>query len=198
MDSRRSIFSGQFYAGAAMDGTNSTDVDPQGLETGMEDLTALERLTPLLGVWQGAGHGEYPTIADFDYTETIRFRREAGADYLTYEQSTELVDAQGNLIRKSHWEAGVLKRLDGGRVELACVQGGGRVEVLRGYIITDGSPPGRLSLHFRSELIGNDERVRGTSREWHLDGDQFRYVIKMAAVGVDEPILHVEASLHKR
>ena len=93
--------------------------------------TTLEKLTPLLGVWQGRGHGEYHTIADFDYTETIRFRNEPGAAYLTYEQSTELVDAEGELIRRSHWEAGVLRPLEDGGIELACVQSGGRVEVLR-------------------------------------------------------------------
>ena len=181
-----------------MDGTDSTDVDSQGMGSGLEAPATLERLTPLLGVWQGSGHGEYPTIADFNYTETIRFRREAGADYLIYEQSTELVDAQGNLIRKSHWEAGVLKPLVDGGIELACVQGGGRVEVLRGTFVTGGDQSGSFSLQFRSVLVGNDERVRSTSREWLLDGEQFWYVMEMAALNIDEPVLHVEASLHKR
>ena len=102
-----------------------------------------------------------------------------------------MVDAQGNLLRQSHWEAGVLKPLDDVSIELACVQSGGRVEVLRGNILTEEAHPAKLSLLFQSTLVGNDERVSSTSREWHLDGEQFRYVMKMAAVGVDEPVLNL-------
>ena len=47
------------------------------------------------------------------------------------------------------------------------------------------------------EFIGNDERVRSTRRDWHLDREQFRYEMRMTAVGVDELVLHVEASLHR-
>jgi hypothetical protein len=180
-----------------MSSLHGTDKTPQGQEISHSVQMTLERLTPLLGVWQGSGHGEYPTIADFHYTETIRFRRECGADYLTYEQSTELVDAQGNPIRRSHWEAGVLKPLDDGEIELACVQSGGRVEVLRGNMLAEETHPAKFSLRFHSALVGNDARVRSTSRKWHLDGDQFRYEMRMAAQRVDELILHVEASLHK-
>ncbi len=180
-----------------MSSLHGTDKAPQRQEISHSIQMTLETLAPLLGLWQGRGRGEYPTIADFDYAETFRFRREVGAAYLTYEQSTEIIDAQGNPIRKSHWEAGVLRPQDDGSIELACVQSGGRVEVLRGNMLAEETHPAKFSLRFHSALVGNDARVRSTSRKWHLDGDQFRYEMRMAAQSVDELILHVEASLHK-
>lgn len=180
-----------------MSSLHGTDKAPQGQEISHSVQMTLERLAPLLGLWQGRGRGEYPTIADFYYAETFRFRSGVGAAYLTYEQSTEIIDAQGNPIRKSHWEAGVLRPQDDGSIELACVQSGGRVEVLRGNMLVEETHPAKLSLRFQSVLVGNDERVKSTNREWYLDGERFKYVMKMAAVGVDELLLHVEASLYQ-
>jgi hypothetical protein len=157
----------------------------------------LEMLTPLVGVWKGRGRGGYPTIVGFDYAETFRVHHDPEAAFLTYEQNTELVDPEGRVIRKSHWEAGVLRPLEDGRIELVCVQGSGRVEVLRGHFLAEESLPEELSLRFKSELIGNDERVRSTVREWSLTGDHFKYVMEMATSEVGEPTLHLETNLFK-
>jgi hypothetical protein len=158
---------------------------------------AFERLTLLLGVWRGRGRGGYPTLPGFEYAETLRFNREENAAFLTYEQNTELIDAEGQVIRKSHWEAGVLRPLEDGRVELACVQGSGRVEVLRGEFQGSETFPEKLSIRFESEFIGNDDRVRCTSREWTVSGDNFKYEMEMATSTVGELTLHLETNLSK-
>jgi hypothetical protein len=158
---------------------------------------ALERLTLLLGVWTGRGHGGYPTLAVFTYAETLLVHRDGEAPFLTYEQNTELIDAEGQVIRKSHWEAGVLRPLEDGRVELACVQGSGRVEVLRGEFRGIETFPENLSIRFESEFIGNDDRVRCTSREWTVSGDNFKYEMEMATSTVGELTLHLETNLSK-
>lgn len=170
---------------------------PKRKEIGRNVEVALDMLAPLLGVWKGQGKGGYPTIDEFAYSETLRFLRDPGAPYLTYEQKTDLIDPEGRPIRKSHWEAGILRPLADGSIELACVQGSGRVEILRGKFLTVESPSEGLSLQFQSELIGNDERVRSSSREWFLTGRHFKYVMKMATSSVEEPTLHVEANLFK-
>jgi hypothetical protein len=154
-------------------------------------------LTPLLGVWTGRGKGLFPTLDAFDYFETFRVQRDPGAPFFTYEQNTELIDPQGRSIRKSHWEAGVLRPLGDGRLELACVQGSGRVEILRGMFLTKETPDETITLRFQSELIGNDERVKSTSREWVLTGNRLRYIMKMATSRVEELSLHLEANLIK-
>jgi hypothetical protein len=158
----------------------------------------LDRLIPLIGEWTGIGRGGYPTLDEFIYSETFRVLRDQGAAYLTYEQRTELVDSDGFPIRKSHWEAGVLRPLENGSVELACVQGSGRVEILRGEFLVQESRPDSVTLRFQSEFIGNDERVRSSSRDWRLTGDHFSYMMKMATTKVEEPTRHLEANLVKK
>jgi hypothetical protein len=158
----------------------------------------LEALTSLLGTWKGQGKGMFPTLEDFEYSETLQIRRDPGASFLTYQQDTELIDAQGNPSRKSHWEAGVLRPQENGSIELACVQGSGRVEVLQGKLLVKQSLPGTIGLQFESKLIGNDERVKAAIREWTLSGNQLKYVMKMSTSRVDELSLHLEANLFKR
>jgi hypothetical protein len=154
-------------------------------------------LTSLLGVWTGQGKGIFPTIDSFDYFETLRIQRDPTTLFLTYEQSAELIDPEGRAIRKSHWEAGVLKPMEDGSVELACVQGSGRVEVLRGKLLIKASLPETIILRFKSTLIGNDEKVKSTTREWILTGDHLKYVLKMATTRVEKLSLHLEADLFK-
>jgi hypothetical protein len=174
------------------------DSIPSGKGTGRIVQATLNRLIPFIGEWEGLGRGGYPTLDDFVYSETFRVLHDQGAAYLTYEQRTELVDSDGFPIRKSHWEAGVLRPLEDGSVELACVQGSGRVEVLRGEFLMQESRPGGVSLRFQSEFIGNDERVSSSSRDWHLTGDHLSYVMKMATTRVGEPTRHLEANLVKK
>lgn len=164
----------------------------------MEVLQAtLDFLTAFLGVWTGRGKGLFPTLEMFDYFETFRVQRDPGAPFFTYEQKTELIDIEGRPIRKSHWEAGVLRPLDDGSLELACVQGSGRVEILRGMFLAKDTPAETIALRFQSVLIGNDERVKSTSREWSLSDNHLKYVMKMATSRVEELSLHLEANLFK-
>ena len=150
-----------------------------------------------MGVWTGRGRGDFPTIDTFDYRESLTVRRDGDAPFLTYEQSTELIDPEGRSIRRSHWEAGLLRPLEDGRIEIACVQSGGRVEVLLGGLVASETLPGMLTLRFHSEHIANDERVRSSFREWSVTDTSFRYIQKMATSTVEEPTLHLQANLLK-
>ncbi|MGD2026514.1 MAG: heme-binding beta-barrel domain-containing protein, partial [Anaerolineales bacterium] len=100
-------------------------------------------------------------------------------------------------IRKSHWESGVLRPMEDGSVELVCVQGSGRIEVLRGVFLAEEPQPGRLSLSFQSKFIGNDPRVESSRREWRFEWDRFEYIMAMATTNVRESSRHLKASLVK-
>ena len=160
--------------------------------------TTLQRLAPLIGEWIGRGRGGYPTLEGFDYTETLRVHHDPGDTYFTYEQRTELITLDGRPIRKSHWEAGVIRPREDGSVELACVQSSGRVEILRGELLEQESQDGNFSLRFQSEHIGNDERVIQSSRDWQLSGDHFEYKMSMATTKVGELTRHLAANLTKK
>ena len=162
----------------------------------MNRLT-LVLLDSLVGEWVGKGRVEYPTIETFDYLETFIVRRDPDLPFLTYELQTELVDTDGRTIRKSHWEAGLLRPLKDGTVELSCVHGSGRVETLQGTFTSQDPLAGKFSLSFQSKMIGNDEQMVSSKREWTLDGDQFSYEMRMATTNIGEPTIHLTASLTK-
>lgn len=157
----------------------------------------INALAPLLGTWRGQGKGTFPTLDDFVYSETLYVRRDPDVSYFTYQQETTLIDSQGHPIRKSHWEAGVIRPKENGSVELACVQGSGRVEVLLGKLLIHNEQPEMLILQFESKLIGNDDEVKTASRTWTLAGNHFTYVVEMATSQVEAPSLHLETTLFK-
>lgn len=156
---------------------------------------SMERLSALLGVWKGKGRGEFPTIETFDYSETLVVKLAPNEGFLIYEQSTDLIDEEDHPIRKSHWETGILRPLENGWIELACVQGSGRVEVLHGKFGEQDSAIGGFTLSFESVLVGNDKRVRCSSRDWILTGQHLTYEMKMGTTNVTEPTRHLKARL---
>src|SRR5919197_657452 len=92
----------------------------------------VEVLGFLLGEWRGEGRGEYPTINDFRYRETVTFAH-VGKPFVSYTQRTAALDDG----RPLHCESGYLRPQPGGRVELVLAQPSGLVEVDEG-IVRDG------------------------------------------------------------
>lgn len=149
-------------------------------------------LAPLLGEWSGTGHGTYPTVAPFDYVETVRFGH-VGKPFLTYEQRTRhALDGA-----PSHAESGYLRPAGPGRAELVLAQPSGVVEVDEGTVEATGAT---LQLVLRSRLVGlatTAKEVRSVERTLTVDGDVLRTSLSMAAVG--QPLTHhVAAELRRR
>ncbi len=146
-------------------------------------------LAPLLGVWQGPGAGEYPTIDDFGYLESVTFGH-VGKPFLAYGQRTRAADGG----RPLHAETGYLRRPTPGTVELILAHPTGITELDEGTLDVVG---GKLVLALRSTSIGlsgSAKQVTAVERHIEVEGDGLHYRLAMAAVG--EPMTHhLEAHL---
>ena len=141
-----------------------------------------EPLRPLLGTWQGRGHGEYPTIESFDYNEEITFSH-VGKPFVSYVQRTALV-ATG---LPSHAESGYLRAVGDDAYELVISSPGGIIEIDR-TVVTPGSA---LAIEATSDAVHctpTAKSVTALVRRIVIDGDVLRYDLSMAAMG--HPLTH--------
>ena len=153
----------------------------------MSRNAALAHLAPLVGTWRGPGHGEYPTIRDFDYTDEWQFL-DVGKPFLLFVERTW--NADGNPM---HTETGYLRAPSPGVVEIVAALPTGQAELGGGRCTASGD----------GITIGTDAEVRSTPtakrvdrivRRFELRGDRLDYDMEMAAVG-QGLTLHLRARL---
>jgi hypothetical protein len=151
----------------------------------------LEALAPLLGVWQGRGSGEYPTIERFDYLEEVTFSH-VGKPFLVYGQKTRGADGL-----PLHAETGYLRAPRHNEVELVLAHPSGITEIEVGRYIADGTT---IELEFATTQVGltpTAKDVTSLARRFRLDGDELSYSLQMGAVG--QPLQHhLSAVLHRQ
>jgi len=142
-------------------------------------------LSPLAGTWRGGGEGSYPTIEPFAYLEELVVEPVPGRPVAHWRSRTR--DAASGEPR--HAESGFLRVLADG-VELVVAHGFGVVEAAAGTF--DGSV---LSLS-STTVAGTPtaKRIDRIDRRVEVDGDELRYTVSMAAVGV-ELTHHLAAAL---
>jgi THAP4-like, heme-binding beta-barrel domain len=87
----------------------------------------------LLGRWEGAGVGGYPTIESFRFGQEITFSH-IGKPFLIYSSRTWLLDEDGNLIRPAHTETGYWRPQPDGQIEVVLAQPTGIAEIYLGEI----------------------------------------------------------------
>lgn len=151
----------------------------------------LDQLAALIGTWAGQGHGEYPTIASFDYREEISFV-DIGKPFLVYTQRT-WATTDG---RPMHTETGYLRAPEPGRVEFVLAQPTGQTESGEGTLT---STDDELLLEFEAVVTNTSsaKQVDATARRYRLAGDQLSTSFDMAAVG--QPMVrHLTAELTRQ
>lgn len=144
----------------------------------------LGHVAHLLGTWSGRGHGEYPTIPSFDYTETITFTH-VGKPFLAYTQRTRRVEPDGSLGPPLHAESGYWRFPAPGRVEAVLSHPTGVNEVEEGTI--ERSSDGATVIELTSTSVAlttSAKSVTALGRTFEIVGDSITYRLSMAAVGL--------------
>lgn len=139
----------------------------------------IEPLGVLLGTWSGGGHGEYPSIEPFDYSETAIFSH-VGKPFLAYSQRT-VHSGHGSPL---HAEVGYWRLARRDWAELVVSHPTGIVELDEGEF--DGG-----TLRLRSRVVactGSATRVGAIERDVTVEGDRLTYSLRMAAAG--QPLTH--------
>ena len=127
-----------------------------------------------------SGEGEYPTIADFAYTEELVITPVPGRPLAHWRSTTRRRRETGE---PRHAESGFLRATTTPNLELVVAHGFGIVEAAAGSF--NG---GVLALR-SGGLLGtaSAKQVDEVERRYELDGETLRYSIAMAAVGVPLP-----------
>ncbi len=169
---------------------DTRDADPTD---GPALIAVMEPLRGLLGTWQGAGEGSYPTIDAFRYLEEVQFWH-VGKPFLGYHQRTRHPDTGLPM----HTESGfwrVVSDLDdrgAAAVEATLAHPTGLTEILVGEV-----RHGQLSV--RTIEVARTPTAKDVSvveRSFAIDGDDLRYEVSMAAMG--QPLqFHLRATLHR-
>ena len=144
-------------------------------------------LASLLGTWTGRGRGRYPTIAEFEYLEEVRFWH-TGRPWIGYEQRTWHPESRAPM----HSEAGYWRPLPDGAIEVVLSHAFGISELLEGELTEDG-----FSLRSKSIVsTSTAKRVDGTERVYRLADGALTYDVAMA-FGGQAMQNHLTAELHR-
>jgi THAP4-like, heme-binding beta-barrel domain len=145
----------------------------------------------LLGRWEGAGVGGYPTIESFRFGQEITFGHN-GKPFLSYVSKTWLLDADGKPGRPLAMETGFWRPQPEGRLEVMLAHPTGIVEIYLGEVTG-------TKIEMATDLVATTEsakEVRAGHRLYGLVGADLAYAFDMAAVG--QPLQpHISAQLKR-
>ncbi|MEV0622917.1 FABP family protein [Nonomuraea sp. NPDC050404] len=153
--------------------------------------SALEHIAFLLGRWEGAGVGGYPTIESFNFGQEIEFGHN-GKPFLTYVSRTWLLDDDGNRVRPLATESGYWRALPERQVEVLLAHPTGIVEIYVGEVVFH-------KVELRTDVVARTVSAKEYTaghRLYGLVNGNLMWAYEMAAVG--HPLRdHMSAELKK-
>ncbi len=164
--------------------------DASRLEWGASAL-----LAALAGTWEGVGHGEYQTIDSFDYREHAEFVFDESRRLVRYSFDDTIIGPNGEDLRPTHAEVGILKLTEDDDFELLSAQTG-RIEVLRGRI-SAVPRSAAMELRLESVVIAHDPRVANSARILRLEDDALHYEVWMELANLNGSQIHTRATLRR-
>jgi hypothetical protein len=156
------------------------------------DLPAeLVPLAWLIGTWQGAGVGGYPTVEEFRFGQEITFSHDE-RPHLAYTSQTWLLDDDGNQVRPLARETGFWRPQPEGRLEVLLTHPIGIVEIYLGEVTG-------AKIELRTDVVARTEtsvEYTAAHRLYGLVESDLLWAMDMAAVG--RPLqAHVSARLKR-
>ncbi len=154
----------------------------------------LASLAFLLGRWEGAGVGGYPTIESFRFGQEVTFSHN-GKPFLAYTSRSWLLDEDGNLVRPLAAETGYWRPQPGGQVEVLLAHPTGISEIYLGEVTG-------TKIELRTDVVARTNSAKEYTAGHRLYGlippdfTDLAWAYDMAAVG--QPLQpHVSAQLKK-
>ncbi|RSN51950.1 MULTISPECIES: FABP family protein [Actinomadura] len=151
----------------------------------------LEPLKFLLGTWEGAGVGGYPTIEEFNFGQEMSFTHN-GKPFLIYTSRTWMIEKDGTLGRPLATETGYWRPRPDHQVEVTLAHPTGIVEIYVGDVAFS-----RVEL--KTDVVARTESAKEVAaghRLYGLIGEDLGWAYDMAAVG-QKLQAHVSAQLKK-
>jgi hypothetical protein len=150
------------------------------------------QLAFLLGRWEGAGVGGYPTIEEFRFGQEVVFTYTPQKPFLEYTSRSWLLDDEGGQVRPLATETGYWRPQENGDVEVLLAHPTGFVEMYVGRV--DGP-----RVEIQTDAIVRTEtakEVTGGHRLYGLVESDLMWAYDMAAVG--QPLQpHLSARLKR-
>ncbi|MBF8186776.1 FABP family protein [Nonomuraea sp. K274] len=151
----------------------------------------LEPIAFLLGRWEGAGVGGYPTIESFNFGQEIEFGHN-GKPFLTYVSRTWLLDQEGNRVRPLATETGYWRPQPDRQIEVVLAHPTGIVEIYVGEVVFH-------KIELRTDVVARTASAKEYTaghRLYGLVNGNLMWAYEMAAVG--HPLTdHMSAELKK-
>ena len=145
----------------------------------------------LLGRWEGAGVGGYPTIESFQFGQELSFTHN-GKPYLIYNSRSWLLDAEGRPVRPLARETGFWRPQPENKVEVVLAHPTGIAEIYLGEV-------SGTKIEMATDVVvrtASSKEVRAGPRLYGIAGGDLAYAFDMAAVG--QPLQpHLSAQLKR-
>ncbi|GGK94942.1 hypothetical protein Sme01_57700 [Sphaerisporangium melleum] len=151
----------------------------------------LEPIAFLLGRWEGAGVGGYPTIESFRFGQEIVFEHN-GKPFLRYESKTWLLDDEGNMVRPLATESGFWRALPERQLEVVLSHPTGIVEIYVGEVVFH-------KIELQTDVVARTATAKeytAGQRLYGLVNGNLMYAYDMAAEG-QALTSHLSAELKK-
>jgi hypothetical protein len=144
----------------------------------IEPHPSLRPLLYLLGRWEGAGVGGYPTIESFRFGQEISFGHN-GKPYLIYSSRTWLLDDDGAIGRPLAMETGFWRPQPDNQLEVLLAHPTGFAEVYLGHV-------SGTKIEMATDAVvrtSSAKEVTAGRRLYGLIGTDLGYAYDMAAAG---------------